>query len=96
MVISRQTLRIKGIFFHVWARVSIKCNEYIGQHFQTKKIRSRQWDPLSPILVKIVVDMLSVMIEWAKIVDQIEGAVPHLVDGVLCILQNVNDTHLHG
>jgi hypothetical protein len=38
------------------------------------------------MLFNIVIDMLAVMIENAKIDGQIEGVVPHLVDGGLCIL----------
>ena len=36
--------------------------------------------------------MLAVMIERAKFAGQFEGVVPHLVDGVLSILQYADDT----
>ena len=38
--------------------------------------------------------MLIVMIERAKLNGQIEGVVPHLLDGGLSILQYVHDTIL--
>ena len=49
---------------------------------------------LSPILFNIVADMLAVMIERAKLDGQIEGVIPHLVDGGLSILQYADDTIL--
>src|SRR3954463_10064845 len=73
--------------------VAFNFNDDIGRFFQTKK-RLRQGDPLSPILFNIVADMLAIMIERAKLDGQIEGAVPHLVDGTLSILQYVDDTIL--
>jgi hypothetical protein len=51
-------------------------------------------DPLSPILFNIVADMLAIMIEGAKVHGQIEGLIPHLVDGGLSILQYADDTIL--
>jgi hypothetical protein len=42
----------------------------------------------------IVVDMLPIIIEHANVDGQIEGVVPHLVDGGLSVLQYVNDTIL--
>jgi hypothetical protein len=44
------------------------------------------------MLFNIVVDMLAVMIERAKADGQIEGVIPHLVDGGLSILQYADDT----
>jgi hypothetical protein len=41
-----------------------------------------------------VVDMLAIMIERAKVDGQIEGLIPHLVDGGLSILQYADDTIL--
>ena len=73
--------------------VAIRVNDDTGHYFQTKK-GLRQGDPLSPILFKIVADMLAVMIERAKLDGQIEGVIPHLVDGALSILQYVDDTIL--
>jgi hypothetical protein len=45
-----------------------------------------QGDPLPPILFNIVADMIAIIIERAKFDCQIEGVVPHLVDGGLSIL----------
>jgi hypothetical protein len=38
--------------------------------------------------------MLAIMIEGAKVHGQIEGLIPHLVDGGLSILQYADDTIL--
>jgi hypothetical protein len=65
--------------------VAIKVNDDIGWYFQTRK-GLRQGDPLSPMLFNIVVDMLAIMIERAKVDGQIEGLNPHIVDGGLSIL----------
>jgi hypothetical protein len=73
--------------------VAIKVNDDIGRYFQTKK-GLRQGDPLSPVLFNIVADMLAILIERAKVTGQIEGVVPHLVDGGLSILQYADDTIL--
>src|SRR4051812_17682988 len=98
----QQTLRMKG-FSEEWCAlihscvsggsVSVNVNDEIGCFFQTKK-GLRQGDPLSPILFNIVADMLAIMIERAKLDNQIEGVVPHLVDGGLSILQYADDTIL--
>jgi hypothetical protein len=45
------------------------------------------------MLFNIVVDMLAIMIE-RKFDGQIEGVIPHLVDGGLSILQYADDTIL--
>jgi hypothetical protein len=42
----------------------------------------------------IVADLLAIMIERAKSDGQIEGVIPHLVDGGLSILQYPDDTIL--
>ena len=73
--------------------VAIKVNDDVGRYFQTRK-GLRQGDPLSPMLFNIVVDMLAIIIERVKIDGQIEGVVPHLVDGGLSILQYADDTIL--
>jgi hypothetical protein len=70
--------------------VTIKVNNNIGHYFQTLK-GLRQGHPLSPMLFNVVADMLAVMIERAKSDGQIEGVIPHLVDGGLSILQYTND-----
>ena len=66
--------------------VAIKVDDDIGKYFQTRK-GLRQGDPLSPILFNIVADMLAIMIERTMYDGQIEGVIPHLVDGGLSILQ---------
>ena len=73
--------------------VGIKVNDDVGRFFQTKK-GLRQGDPLSPILFNLVVDMLAILIARAKEDGQVEGVVPHLVDGGLSILQYADDTIL--
>jgi hypothetical protein len=54
----------------------------------------RQWDPLSPMLFNIVVDMLVILIERATEDGQVRGLIPHLVEGGLSILQYADDTIL--
>ena len=98
----QQTIRMKG-FSEEWCAlvrnfvsggsVAVKVNDDVGHYFQTKK-GLRQGDPLSPILFNIVADMLAIMIDRAKEEGQIEGVVPHLVDGGLSILQYADDTIL--
>jgi hypothetical protein len=44
------------------------------------------------MLFNIVANMLTIMIECAKVDGLIEGVVPHLVDGGLSILQYADDT----
>ena len=73
--------------------MAIKVNDDIGHYIQTKK-GLRQGDPLSSILFNIVVDMLAIMMERAKLVGQIEGVIPHLVDVGISILQYADDTIL--
>ena len=73
--------------------VGIKVNDDIGRFFQTKK-GLRQGDPLSPLLFKLVADMLATLIERAKQDGQISGLIPHLVDDGLSILQYADDTIL--
>jgi hypothetical protein len=97
-----QTLRMKVFFaecrslinsFVLRGSVAIKVNDDVGKYFQTLK-GLRQGDPVSPMLFNIVVDMLAIMIERAKNNGLIEGVIPHLVDGVLSILQYADDTIL--
>jgi hypothetical protein len=52
----------------------------------------RQGDPLSPILLNIVVDMLAILISRAKEDEQIQGVFSHLVDDGLLVLQYADDT----
>jgi retron-type reverse transcriptase len=63
----------------------VKVNDNVGHYFQTRK-GVRQGDPLSPILINIVVDMLAIFILRAKEVEQIQGVVLHLIDEGLLIL----------
>ena len=51
-------------------------------------------DPLSPILFNIVADMLAIMIARAKEDGQVNGLIPHLIDGGVSILQYLDDTIL--
>jgi hypothetical protein len=62
---------------------AIKVNDDIGRYFQTKK--GLRQGVLSSMLFNIVADMLAIIIERAKVDGQIEGVVPHLVDGRLSI-----------
>jgi hypothetical protein len=71
--------------------VAINFNDDTGHYFQTKKGLG-QGDSLSPMLFNIVADMLAIMIERAKVIGQVEGVIPHLVDGGRSILQYVDDT----
>jgi hypothetical protein len=73
--------------------VAIKINDQVASNFQTKK-RVRQGDPLSPILFNIVVDMLAILINRAKIEGQIADVIPHIFDDDLSILQYADDTIL--
>jgi hypothetical protein len=98
----QQALRMKG-FDLKWCKwiqdfvsrgsVGIRVNDDIGHYFQTKK-GLRQGDPLSPILFNIVADMLAIIINRAKEDGQVEGLIPHLVDGGVSILQYADDTIL--
>jgi hypothetical protein len=45
--------------------VGIKVNENVGRYFQTKKDLT-QGDPLSPLLLNLVADMLNLLISRAK------------------------------
>jgi hypothetical protein len=78
-----QTLRMKGF----------QQNDTLGRYFQTKK-GLRQGDPLSPLLFNLAVDMVSLLISRAKDNDQINGLVPHLIEGGISILQYADDTIL--
>jgi hypothetical protein len=84
--------------------VGVKINDDIGNFFPTKK-GLRQSYPLSPVLFNIVADMLTVLVSRERESNpvlvsreresnQIEGVVPHLVDGGLSILQYAHDTIL--
>jgi hypothetical protein len=70
--------------------VTIKVNDIVFRYFQTRK-GIRQCDPLSPMLFNILADMLAIMIGRAKVEGQIQGLIPHPVDGRLSILQHVDD-----
>jgi hypothetical protein len=69
----------------------IQVNDDIGHYFQTLK-GLRLGDPLSPILLNIMADMLAILIARAKEDGQISELVPHLVEGGVSILQYVDDT----
>jgi hypothetical protein len=67
--------------------VGIKVNNDISHYFQTWK-GLRQGDPLPPIIFNIVADMLAILIARAKEDGQVEGLIPHLVDGG-CLFYNM-------
>jgi hypothetical protein len=70
--------------------VAFKVNNDVGNYFRTKR-GLRQDNPLSLMLFNIVADMLAIMIERTKFDGQVEGVIPHLVDGGLSILQYADD-----
>jgi hypothetical protein len=96
----QQALRMKG-FDPKWCHwiqdfvtrgsVGVRVNDDIGHFFQTKK-GLRQGDPLSPILFNIVADMLAIIINRAKDDGQVDGLIPHLVEGGVSLLQYADDT----
>jgi hypothetical protein len=96
----QQTLRMKG-FDPKWCKwiqnfmsrgsVGVRVNDDIGHYFQTHK-GLRQGDPLSPILFNLVADMLAILISRAKEDGQVDGLIPHLVDGGISILRYADDT----
>ena len=96
----QQTLRMKG-FPDKWCKwietfvsrgsVGIKVNDDVGKFFQTKK-GLRQGDPLSPLLLNLVADMLAIMIARVKQAGQVSGLIPHLIDDGISILQYADDT----
>jgi hypothetical protein len=49
---------------------------------------------MSPILFNIVVDMLALLINRAKVARQVRGVIPHLTDDGISILQYADDTIL--
>ena len=71
--------------------VGIEIYDHLGPYFQTKK-GLRQGDPLSPILINIVADMLAIILNKAKQEGLIRGIIPHLIDDGLSILQYADDT----
>ena len=71
----------------------MKVNNNVGRYFQTRK-GLWQGDSLSPILFNLVADTLAIFITRAKEDGQIQGLIPHLVDGGLSILQYAADTIL--
>jgi hypothetical protein len=52
----------------------------------------KEYDPISEILLNLVVDVLIKLIDIAELNGQIKGIVPHLVDDDLSILQYADDT----
>ena len=71
----------------------MKVNNNVGRYFQTRK-GLWQGDSLSPILFNLVAYTLAIFITRAKEDGQIQGLIPHLVDGGLSILQYADDTIL--
>ncbi|WVZ90646.1 hypothetical protein U9M48_036930, partial [Paspalum notatum var. saurae] len=93
-------MRMKG-FSDTWCNwiksfvqggnVAINVNGQNDFYFQTRK-GLRQGDPLSPILFNIVVDMLAIIINRAKVEGKVNGVILHLVEDGLSILQYADDT----
>jgi hypothetical protein len=79
--------------FVVGGSVGVKVNNDIGDYLQTKK-GLHQGDPLSPLLFNIIVDMLAILIARAKEDGQVGGLIPHLVEGLVSILQYADNTIL--
>jgi mannosylglycoprotein endo-beta-mannosidase len=80
----QQTLRMKGFAperceliaqFVQGGSVGVKVNNDIGHYFQTRK-ELRQGDPLAPMLLNIVADMLAIFIARAKEDGQVGGLFP--------------------
>jgi hypothetical protein len=73
--------------------MGIKINDQVSPNFQMRK-RVRQGDPLFPIIFNIVVDMLAILVNKAKVEGQISGVIPQILDDGLSILQYADDTIL--
>ena len=71
-------------------RVAVDINGERGDFFRSFK-GLRQGDPLSPLLFNLVADALSSMLSAAASAGDIEGLVPHLVEGGLTHLQYADD-----
>lgn len=56
--------------------VAIKINDDVGNYFHTNK-GLRQGDTISPMLFNITADMLAILVERAKMTDQINCVIPH-------------------
>ena len=82
-----------GAIFHFGGSVAVNVNDKVGSFSQTKR-GLWQGDTLSPLLLNIVANMLAVLVNIAKDEGQVDGVVPHLVDGGLSILQHADDTIL--
>jgi hypothetical protein len=55
-------------------------------------VRTKGNIPLSPLLSNFVADMLAILIVRANEDGQVDGLIPHIVDGGISILQYVDDT----
>jgi hypothetical protein len=64
--------------------VGIRVNDDIGYNFQTRK-GLRKGNPLSPIIFKIVADLLAILIARAKKDGQVGSLLPHLIEGRVSI-----------
>ena len=71
--------------------MAVDINGERGDFFRSFK-GLRQGDPLSPLLFNLVADALSSMLSAAASAGDIEGLVPHLVEGGLTHLQYADDT----
>jgi hypothetical protein len=72
-------------------KVGVNINGVHGSFFNTFK-GVRQGDPLSPLLFNLVSDALGTMLDKARASGQIQGLVPHLIEGGLTHLQYADDT----
>jgi hypothetical protein len=68
-------------YFIYGGSIVVNVNNDIGTYFHMRKCL-RQDDPLPPIMFNMVVHMLAILINTAKIDDQATGVVPHLVGTV--------------
>jgi hypothetical protein len=96
----QQVLRMKCFNFE-WCKlienfvtrgtIGSKVNDNTGHYFQMHK-GLQQGDLLSPILFNLIADMLAILISRAKEDGQVDGLIPHLVDGGVSIPQYDDNT----
>jgi hypothetical protein len=58
----------------------MRVNDDVAHYFKTKK-GLRQGDLLSPILFNLVENILAILFVREKEDGQVDGSIPHLVDG---------------
>lgn len=74
--------------------MGVNLNGVHGSFFNTYK-GVRQGDPLSPLLLNLASDASGTMLDKARNSGQIQGLVPHLIEGGLTHLQYTNDTVIY-